>query len=282
MGERKVQCSYIPSDFNPNKAGRRSKPHNGQHDVRFMLPMSIQCSNCGDYMFQGTKANSRKELCYNEFYLGQPVYRFYIHCKNCYAEITIKTDPEHSDYIVEQESTRHFEPWLKVQLENIEEEKMKMQGSAITILETQSKSKEHELLQTEELERLVSQSRRKKRRLKKRDLKRIHDQESSMKHSNLTADDLKRVEAFRSEDSKFKPRPQLMKRAIMLSKAFARQPKNDTGSSRATHNDEECHDYSCGNELIRHGALNAQNRSMPPTGGLLAYGDSSSDESESD
>ena len=65
MGERRVQSSYIPSDFDPSRVGRRSKPINGQHDVRFMLPMSIQCKNCGDYMFQGTKANGRKELCYD-------------------------------------------------------------------------------------------------------------------------------------------------------------------------------------------------------------------------
>ena len=225
MGERKVQSKYIPADFDPSKAGRRCKPKNGQHEVRFMLPMSIQCSKCGDYMFQGTKANSHKELAYEEFYLGLPVYRFYIHCKNCYSEIIIRTDPEHSDYIIESGATRHFEPWKKVQMENIEEEKARLQNSAIEILESEAKNKDHELLQTEELERLVTSS-HKRKRIKLKDIQKIHQEEDSKrKEQDLTAEDLKLLNSFQENNAPVVQKQQTFKKVIHVNSSFfAKKP----------------------------------------------------------
>ncbi|KAK8847997.1 Coiled-coil domain-containing protein 94 [Tritrichomonas musculus] len=220
MGERKVQCKYIPADFDPSKTGRRSKPRNGQHEVRFMLPMSIKCSNCGDYMFQGTKANSHKELAYEQFYLGLPVFRFYIHCKNCYSEIIFRTDPEHSDYIIESGATRHFEPWKKVQMENIEEEKARLQNSAIEVLESETKNKDHELLQTEELERLVTKE-HKHKKLKIKDIRKIHQEENDKKkEEDLTAEDLKALESFRPNNSQVPQKPQTIKKTIHVNPSF--------------------------------------------------------------
>lgn len=220
MGERKVQCKYIPADFDPSKAGRRSKPKNGQHEVRFMLPMSIQCSNCGDYMFQGTKANSHKEIAYEQFYLGLPVFRFYIHCKNCYSEIVIRTDPEHSDYIIESGATRHFEPWKKVQMENIEEEKARLQNSAIEVLESEKKNKDHELLQTEELERLVTSS-HKRKRIKLKDIQKIHqEEENKRKEQDLTSEDLKLINSFQENNSQVYQKQQKIKKVIHINSSF--------------------------------------------------------------
>lgn len=119
-----------------------------------MLPMSIQCSACGDYMFQGTKCNSRKELCYDEFYLGINVYRIYLHCKSCYAEITIKTDPKNCDYIVEKGATRHFEPWGEHQREQAMEMKRKFAGSAIEEAEERAINTQRDMDQKRELGRL--------------------------------------------------------------------------------------------------------------------------------
>ncbi|KAF3537859.1 hypothetical protein F2Q69_00020253 [Brassica cretica] len=39
-------------------------------------------------------------------YLGIQIFRFYFRCTHCSAELTMKTDPENSDYIAESGATR--------------------------------------------------------------------------------------------------------------------------------------------------------------------------------
>lgn len=50
----------------------------------------VRCKTCGEYIYKGKKFNARKETVQNEVYLGLPIFRFYIKCTRCLAEITFK------------------------------------------------------------------------------------------------------------------------------------------------------------------------------------------------
>lgn len=102
---------YFPPDFDPALIPRRKRAKNNEMKIRMMLPFSLRCDTCGEYMYRGKKFNSRKEDVPEEAYLGIMVFRFYIRCTRCNAEITFKTDPRNSDYTAELGCARNFEPW---------------------------------------------------------------------------------------------------------------------------------------------------------------------------
>ncbi|PJF17797.1 hypothetical protein PSACC_02405, partial [Paramicrosporidium saccamoebae] len=120
MSERKVINKYIPPNFDPERVprGHRRSKH---HTVRLMAPFSMRCTTCGEYIYKGRKFNARKENCPEE-YLGIRIFRFYIRCPQCAAEITYKTDPKNADYECEHGAKRNFEPWRE---ERAEEEASK-------------------------------------------------------------------------------------------------------------------------------------------------------------
>ncbi|KAL9937994.1 hypothetical protein V8E36_003539 [Tilletia maclaganii] len=111
MSERKVLNKYYPVDFDPAKIPRRKMAADRQQVVRLMAPYSMRCNTCGEYIYKGKKFNARKETVQNETYYGIRIFRFYIKCTRCSAEITFKTDPKNTDYVAEHGASRNFEPW---------------------------------------------------------------------------------------------------------------------------------------------------------------------------
>lgn len=75
-----------------------------------MAPYSMRCLSCGEYIYKGRKFNARKETVQGESYYGIKIFRFYIKCTRCSAEITFKTDPKNTDYQAEHGASRNFFP----------------------------------------------------------------------------------------------------------------------------------------------------------------------------
>ncbi|KAI8975331.1 CWC16 protein [Mycotypha africana] len=122
MSERKVLNKYFPPNFDPSQIPRQKKPKDQQHKVRLMSPFSMRCESCGEYIYKGKKFNARKETVEGETYLNIKIYRFYIRCPRCSAEITFKTDPKNTDYVAENGASRNFEPWREEKESESEEE----------------------------------------------------------------------------------------------------------------------------------------------------------------
>ncbi|KAK2900457.1 hypothetical protein QQF64_034501 [Cirrhinus molitorella] len=157
MSERKVLNKYYPPDFDPSKIPKLKLPKDRQYVVRLMAPFNMRCKTCGEYIYKGKKFNARKETVQNELYLGLPIFRFYIKCTRCLAEITFKTDPENTDYAMEHGATRNFqaeklieEEEKKIQQEREEEEL----NNPMKVLENRTRDSKMEMEVLENLQEL--------------------------------------------------------------------------------------------------------------------------------
>ena len=83
----------------------------------------MKCTSCGEYIYKGRKFNARKETT-DEKYYAITIFRFYIRCTRCSAEITFKTDPKNMDYTCERGARRNFEVWREAKLAEETEEEM--------------------------------------------------------------------------------------------------------------------------------------------------------------
>lgn len=127
-----------------------------------MLPMSVRCNTCGNFLYIGTKFNMRKETCNDEDYLGIKIFRFYFKCSRCYAEITMKTDPKNHDYVCEHGATRNYEPWRDIQhAENVLRAKRQLEDSdAMKNLENKTYDSKREMDILDALEEVRQLNRR--------------------------------------------------------------------------------------------------------------------------
>ncbi|KAG5847831.1 hypothetical protein ANANG_G00130380 [Anguilla anguilla] len=157
MSERKVLNKYYPPDFDPSKIPKLKLPKDRQYVVRLMAPFNMRCKTCGEYIYKGKKFNARKETVQNELYMGLPIFRFYIKCTRCLAEITFKTDPENTDYAMEHGATRNFqaeklleEEEKKVQRDREEEEL----NNPMKVLENRTRDSKLEMEVLENLQEL--------------------------------------------------------------------------------------------------------------------------------
>ena len=236
MGERKVLNKYYPADFDPSKLPKKARPKNNQQKVRVMLPMTICCNTCHEYIYKGKKFNSRKETVEGEEYLGIKIFRFYIKCTKCSSEITFKTDPEHSDYNAEFGCTRNYEPysWRMQEEAQKEQDKKKeeIDNDAIARLEARTKQRKQEMEDIEKLDELKMLSGRNDnvevdkifevRKLEDEQAKKEEEEEeeelASIEFKNSQQNSVKKI----SNDSVIKPIP-ISKKIVKLTKKPTRK-----------------------------------------------------------
>ncbi|KAF9427873.1 hypothetical protein BGZ94_003957 [Podila epigama] len=144
MSERKVLNKYFPPDFDPALIPRRKQPKDLQHKVRLMTPFSMRCNTCGEYIYKGKKFNARKETT-EETYHSIKIFRFYIRCNRCAAEITFKTDPANTDYVAEHGAQRNFEPWRDTAGEIAAEREEEEENNPMKALENRTQDSKREM-----------------------------------------------------------------------------------------------------------------------------------------
>lgn len=166
MSERKVISKYIPQERThlPQSllsSNTRKRKKNNQTKVRMMAPMTIRCTSCGAYAFQGTKFNSRKEVVHGEKYLGISILRFYQRCKVCGSEFTIKTDPKNEAYVAELGCVASYEPWKEIREKNmvmafdeLAQDEEGTQMDAVKVLEQRVTERKKELEMLDRLDEL--------------------------------------------------------------------------------------------------------------------------------
>ncbi|TRY64347.1 hypothetical protein TCAL_00458 [Tigriopus californicus] len=163
MSERKVLNKYYPPDFDPSKIPRSKVARNKTFIIRLMAPCNMRCTTCGEYIYKGRKFNARKEDVDDMSYIGLRIYRFYIKCTACLSEISFRTDPENTDYVLEAGATRNFEALAKA--EKIEEAKQRaydeeLQNNPMKLLEERTEASKNEMARVEALEELQELNKR--------------------------------------------------------------------------------------------------------------------------
>jgi hypothetical protein len=126
-----VISKYYPPDFDPSKLPPKKKAtvtnKNPQTAIRVMLPFSVQCLNCGTYIFKGKKFNAKKEDSLTK-YLTIKIWRFIFRCTACLHPISFLTDPQNSDYKLESGAKRNAEQIIQEEQKAKENEVLKIKN----------------------------------------------------------------------------------------------------------------------------------------------------------
>ncbi|XP_018427837.1 PREDICTED: coiled-coil domain-containing protein 94 [Nanorana parkeri] len=213
MSERKVLNKYYPPDFDPSKIPKLKLPKDRQYVVRLMAPFNMRCKTCGEYIYKGKKFNARKETVQNEKYLELPIFRFYIKCTRCLAEITFKTDPENTDYAMEHGATRNFQAEKLIEEEEKRFQKEREEeelNNPMKVLENRTKDSKMEMDVLENLQELKELNQRQAN----------VDFDSMLVHYRETEEEIKRRQE--EEDEK--------EMRAMLNEAQKRQLATDSDS----------------------------------------------------
>lgn len=98
MSERKAINKYYPPDYDPSKVPKAKKSSNPNiNRIRLMLPFSMKCVLCNEYIAARRKFNARKEVT-AEKYLDVKIIRFHIKCPRCNSPLVFRTDPKSSGF----------------------------------------------------------------------------------------------------------------------------------------------------------------------------------------
>lgn len=222
MSERKVLNKYYPPDFDPSKIPKLKLPKDRQYVVRLMAPFNMRCKTCGEYIYKGKKFNARKETVQNELYMGLPIFRFYIKCTRCLAEITFKTDPENTDYAMEHGATRNFqaEKLIEEEEKRIQQERDDEElNNPMKVLENRTKDSKMEMEVLENLQELKELNQRqaqvdfegmidKYRELEKREREREKEEDERETKEMLERVLVKRLRDSDSEEEEVNSRQQ--------------------------------------------------------------------------
>lgn len=107
MSERKAINKYYPPDYDPTNVPKKRKT-NAADKVRLMLPFSMKCLLCSEYIAARRKFNARKEVT-AEKYMGVKLIHFHIKCPRCNNTLVFRTDPKSAGFVPVSGAVRNYE-----------------------------------------------------------------------------------------------------------------------------------------------------------------------------
>ena len=196
---------YYPPDFDPRMMPKGKSKKNMRCEVRMMLPMTVQCKKCGEYMYRGKKYSARVEYL-DENYLGIRKVRFYGKCSVCANPFTMKTDPENEDYEVEEGVTRNFEARKILERERreaAEAREREEMGDAMKALEHRTIESKREMDALDDLDALRAMSRQAEK-VDVNDLLKNVKRDEKQKKENEEQEEARLMEEFRKRRQKIR------------------------------------------------------------------------------